>query len=506
MPKIDNTKKKYENKHRTFNDPIAKLYSLFNTSGSKQFAYNAMTQEVMDLIAEAQASNTTLRALGSGWSWHQIMTGGPKGIMLDTKPLNLLFNVNDTDIATANANEAKYLKFAQCGTGIWELNRTLKDENLSLKTTGASNGQTIAGLIGTGAHGSAMDVGAAQDFVLGLHIIVGASRHVYLERSSQSIVNQTFVDKLGAEWVKDDDLFNAALVSFGSFGFIHGVMVQVEDIFLLEGCMRMDDFDNDVLKLMESNDFGNTGTVNLLEPNVRPYHFEVKLNPYDPLQQVYVTTFAKRPYHSAYTAPVANAGGIGPGDDAPAFIGKVLAKLPKAVPKAINALTKSSLTPYENATGTIGEIFNNTALRGKLLSAAIGIQPHDIKRVIQILADVNSEPDVFNFPGIYAFRFVKGTKATLGFTRFPITCVLEMDGAFNDRAIAFCERVWDRLQTEGIAYSCHWGKQVKLNAARIRYMYGQAAVDSWLAARNSLLDTASKQVFTNPIMLEWGLG
>ena len=34
-----------------------------------------------------------------------------------------------------------------------------------------------------------------------------------------------FAESIGAESIKDDTLFNAALVGFGSFGIIHGVMI-----------------------------------------------------------------------------------------------------------------------------------------------------------------------------------------------------------------------------------------------------------------------------------------
>lgn len=496
---------KWENRHKTFVDPLLNLYNLTNGKGGAIATYNGLTNEIMGLIKKAEEDKTTLRALGAGWSWHQIMTAGLNGIILDTKQLNSTFKVSNDEVLKAYKGEAKKLKFVQCGNGIWELNEKLKDQNLSLKTTGASNGQTIAGLIGTGAHGSAIDEGSAQDFVVGLHIIVSSTRHVYLERESYPVVKQAYTDKFNAEIIRNDDIFNAALVSFGCFGFVHGVMVETEDIFLIEGTMRMDDFDNDILKLMEANDFTNTGTANVAEPNTRPYHFEVKFNPYDPLEQVYITSMYKKPYHSNYTPPNPNSEGIGPGDDAPAFIGKVLETVPALIPKAINTLTKSSLSLYEKATGTIGEIFNNTLLRGKLLSAAIAIPTDKIKEVIGILAEVNAIPEVKNFPGIYAFRFVKGTKATLGFTKFEKTCVVEMDGAYNDRSIEYCKKVWDKLQEKNIPFACHWGKQTDLSPSRIEYMYGKAAIKSWKDARNSLLDSGSKKVFTNPIMQKWGL-
>jgi hypothetical protein len=496
---------KYQNKHGIFTDAIKGLYSLRNNTNGALASYNTLTNEVMALIQIAENEGSTLRALGAGWSWLQIMTGGPNGIMLDTKALNTIFEIAATRLATSYAGTAQYLRFVQCGAAIWEINNALKLKNLSLKTTGASNGQTIAGLIGTGAHGSAIDVGAAQDFVVGLHIILGSNKHVYLQRASRPVVNASFAAAIGASLVENDALFHAALVSFGSFGFIHGVMVETEDLFLLNASMRKQNHDADLMQLMQSLDFASATCPGLARPHTRPYHFEVKINPYDTDQQAFVTTMYKEPYHTNYSQPQPNAEGLGPGDDAPAFIGKVLEKVPSLIPKAINALTESSLTLFEKEQGTIGQIFNNTALRGKLLSAAVGLQPADIQNVIDILLDENKSSKHGCFPGIFAFRYIKGTEATLGFNRFATTCIMEMDGAYSSRSLAYCHAIWDRLQAENIAFTCHWGKQTSLNPGRIAYMYGQAAVDSWKTARLSLLSTAAVPVFTNPITQAWGL-
>jgi FAD/FMN-containing dehydrogenase len=507
MPYIDNHRTDWKNRHETFFDPIKNMYTLYNGVGDGLTSYNAITQELMALIKTAALENATLRALGAGWSWLQITTGGPNGIILDTKPLNTIFKVSDGRVLKSYKGTAAKLRFVQSGSSIWEINKALKLEGLSLKTTGASNGQTIAGVISTGAHGSAHQVGAIQEYVVGLHIVVSSTRHVYLERASSPVINQSFAKLFNAELIRDDDLFNAALVCFGSFGIIHGVMVETEDIFLLEGTLRKEDFGPNVLQLMQSLDFSNQTLAAIPNGTEIPYHFEVKLNPYDAEKKVLICTMYKRPFNTTYTPPKPNAEGLGPGDDAPAFIGKLLETIPALIPAAVNALAKSSLTLYEKgaATGTIGEIFSNTTLRGKLLSAAIGIPLDKIKDVIDVLIEVNADPAVGTFPGLYAFRFVKGSQATLAFTRFDKTCIVEMDGAFNERSIAYCNAVWDKLEQKGIPFTCHWGKQTNLTAARLDYMYGSTAINQWKAARNTLMDAESKKVFTNPIMVQWGL-
>jgi hypothetical protein len=108
------------------------------------------------------------------------------------------------------------------------------------------------------------------------------------------------------------------------------------------------------------------------------------------------------------------------------------------------------------------------------------------------------------FPGLFSFRFVKQTKATLGFTRFPQTCVMELDAAYSNGVYNFYTQVWQKLESAGIKFTFHWGKVNELFPARIDSMYG-ASAKAWIAARNKLLDANALSIFTNPILNQWGL-
>lgn len=488
------------NQHETFVETIKDLYEVANENALDALdGYNDSTKGFQNLIRDAIDTGTPLRSLGAGWSWMRLATAG-NGLMLDTKPLNTSLTISAQSVLDDYPGDPKKLLFAQCGNGVWELSRELRERKLSLKTSGASNGQTIAGLIATGAHGSAFDFGAAQEFVVGLHIIVSPDRHIYLERKSAPVVSQSFIDKLETELVQDDDLFYAALVSLGAFGIIHGVMIETEDLFLMECYLRRMPYDDSLKQLMRTLDFS---TAPLPFPGVRPYHFAVSINPYDLNNGAYVYAFYKQPYREGYPKPESNDNGIGPGDDAACFVGKLTHVIPALVPAIVNKLLAGALQPYEKVTGTLGEIFDNTTLHGKLLSAAIGISIDDVNRVADILLELNKTKGPFL--GLFAFRFVKKTKATLGFTRFDHTCVFELDGAFSRETSNFFREVWQRLDDENIPYTSHWGKINDLNFEKINKMYGSANVEAWLTARNKLLTAQTMKVFTNPIMKQWGL-
>lgn len=491
----------WENRHETFKQDIKDLYELGNDPAlSPLDAYNDTTKGIQGIIADAITNKVPLRALGAGWSWTKIATA-EAGIMLDTKPLNMIFDISSGSVTTGYTGDPGKLFLAQCGNGVWELSRFLKNRNLSLKTSGASNGQTIAGVTATGAHGSAFDVGAVQDFVLGMHIIVSPTRHIWLEPASKPVVSAALVQKLGAELVQDDDLFHAAQVSFGSFGFIHGVMIEADDIFLLEAYMSQMPFDDNLQDVMETLDF-SANKLNLPYGTERPFHFAVSLNPYDTKSGAYVTTMYKRPYKAGYTPPARNLSGLGPGDDAPCFIGHLTQALPSLVPTLVTKLLSANLVPFKQQFGTMGEIFDNTTLHGKLMSAAVGISITDVRKATDVLMRINKSSGPFC--GLFAYRFIKKSAATLAFTRFPFTCVLELDATFSDETKAFYSAVWAEFEKEGIPFSFHWGKMNELDFGRISRMYGPGA-DAWIAARNKILDADTRTVFTNATLRQWGL-
>jgi hypothetical protein len=490
----------WENRHETFTQQIKDLYELGNDPmlGPLE-AYNDTTKGFQQIIGEAITGKVPLRALGSGWSWTKIATA-EAGIMLDTKPLNIMFEISPSSVNPVYKGDIGKLFLAQCGNGVWEISRFLQPRHLSLKTSGASNGQTIAGVTATGAHGSAFDVGAVQDFVLGMHIIVSPTRHIWLERASNPVVSAALITRLQTELVQNDDLFNAALVSFGSFGIIHGVLIETEEIFLLETYMSRMPYNDSLQKLMQTLDFSHA--TQLPCGSERPYHFSVQINPYDLDNGAYVTTMYKRPFHAGYTPPVRNASGLGPGDDAPCFIGRLTQAIPALVPPLVNKLLAGALTPFTKQFGILSEIFDNTTLHGKLLSAAIGVPIEQVGKVTELLLALNKTDGPF--AGLFAYRFVKRSTATLAFTRFDHTCVLELDATFSDETKVFYTKVWRLLEKEGIPFTFHWGKINELDFTRIKNMYG-ASADSWISARNQLLDSDSRKVFTNGILQQWGL-
>jgi hypothetical protein len=197
--------------------------------------------------------------------------------------------------------------------------------------------------------------------VVGLHIILGPSRHIWLERASYPVVSDQLVQKIGTELIRNDKLFNAALVSFGSFGVIHAAMIETEPIYLLEAHRMKAPLDDGLRKAIRSLDFSEISTP---DPGVRPYHFDVVINPYDLDSGVFYTMMYKRAYRDDYERIGGGDWGVRPGDDFLHIVGLLTDKVPSVVPSLVNGVINNRYNTFSNRQGTLGEMFSYTAIHG----------------------------------------------------------------------------------------------------------------------------------------------
>lgn len=501
----------WSNKHQTVRQPIDTLYDVWNPAargaGEQVRALGATVDSLQSLIQDAIDDGFTLRAIGSGWSISDV--AATDGRIVNTKPLNWLFGITASSISDSYAGEAGSLVLAQCGASVAQINEYLVTKGRSLRTQGASNGQTIVGAFSTGSHGSAIDVGGVENYVVGLHLIVGANRHVWLERASYPVVSDSFVTKLETELVRDDSLFEAALVSFGSFGIIHAVMIETDPIYLLEASRTRAPYDDAFKAAIGALDFSGIPTP---YPDERPRHFDAVINPYDLDDGAFYTVMYRRPYRTDYRVipqgedaddDEAGGWGIRPGDDFLNVVGLLTDEVPALVPSLVNGVISGRYNAFDDRWGTIGEIFSYNTIHGSgSTGSALGIPLERTNEAMDVLLSVTEQHGPF--AGVYGLRYVRRSAAMLGFTRFDTTCVIDLDGVDSKRSRAFFERVWQAFDDAGIPHTFHWGKAGAFDRDRIRSMYGRA-VEEWMLSRQRLLDPDAQAVFSSPFLQRAGL-
>ncbi|QJW89170.1 FAD-binding protein [Spirosoma taeanense] len=510
------------NRHENFTQPLlpGNSFKLTIPSGlpDSKSEYRQTTANFQWLIQHAIDQNIRLRAIGKNWSFTRV--GVTNGGMVDTDALMQTFAIRQGSVAPeylAAGKSPENLFFAECGTTIHILEQLLEGRNKSIRASGASNGQTIAGATSTGTHGAAFDLGSVHDTIVGLHIVCGPQKHVWLERASYPVASRQFTDVLGVtEVLRDDALFNAAVVSFGSFGFIHGIMLEISDLFWLKSySAKSVPYTTELKKAMTHCDFSGIAQalgLPLATPDAEPYHFQLIVNPHqldltgaNPERGPFARILYRYRAKPSGALPPPLKPGFTYGDDTMGLIQTLLDRLKpkKSVPALVNLLYPQALEDTDGWIGTMSDFFGNTNIRGKASSAAIGINATDSPRVLEEIAALNAQSA---YPGVLGLRWVKQTAATLGFTRFPITCVLELDGIDSKLTNEFLERTWNRLDALDIPFTMHWGKiNFGLSEQRVRRMYGEPNIDAWLMARQQLLDAPTRAVFTNEFMEKCGL-
>ena len=495
----------WEGRHQSYTQMIEGYYNFSPAPpGDALEEYNRVTKELQDIIAEAVQTGKTLRAVGASWSLSKV--GVTEHRLINTKNLNLALPLDEASISPAYAGDRAKLRFMEAGAEIGRINQSLFDQGLSLKASGSNNGQTLAGAVSTGTHGSAFKFGSTPDFVVGIHLITGPSTQVYLQRASYPVVERGFAAALGAELRNDDTLFNAALVSFGSFGIIHGMLIETRPLFLLHAYRSFRKFDAGLKQAISTLNFSG---LNLPKPAADLYHFQVYFNPNEgtPPDDAAVLLMFEAPWTAGYQPPAWDDAEPGPGASGLEIIAALIASIPGPLTglarPALSAQIRAHLRPFE-VIGTFKDLFRNEKAEGKLFVSDIGIP---LSRSLEALSIAFKTYKDFGtlLPMDCMMRFVKGTKALLGYTKFDPTCTLEIDAPNTKVMREYADAVWTGLEQAGIPFTMHWGKfNWFLTPDRVRSMYGDN-VQKWIASREALLSPEVRSVFTNDFLRSVGL-
>jgi hypothetical protein len=497
----------WQGRHLSYQQQIEGYYK-FNVyqppAGERLEEYNRVTKELQDMIAEAVQTGKTLRAMGSSWSLSTV--GMTQHKLINTKNLSLAFAVADEHISPAYTGDRAKLRFMETGASIGTINRYLFQHRLSLKASGSNNGQTLAGAVSTGTHGSAFKFGALPDFVVGIHLITGPSTQVYLQRASYPVVEPSFAARLGAELRSDDTLFNAALVSFGSFGIIHGMMIETRELFLLHAYRSFQKFDAALKNAISTLNFSG---LNLPKPASDLYHFQVYFNPNEgtPPEEAAVSLMFEGPWTEAYEPPAWDDAEPGPGASGLEIIAALMGAIPGPLiglaKPAVSAQIRAHLEPYA-ITGTFIDLFRGEKTEGNVFVSDIGIPLSRSLDALSIAFDTYANFETI-LPMTCMMRFVKGTKALLGYTKFDPTCTLEIDAINTPKTREYANAVWTNLEQAGIPFTMHWGKfNWFLTPARLQNVYGEN-VQKWIGSRETLLSPEVRKVFTNDFLKSVGL-
>ena len=467
-------------------------------------------EELDALIQEACQQGKRVRALGSGWALSDIAI--TDGWLVNTKALNGCFDVSDKYIESSYEPEKRpNLIIAQCGISMGELNIQLEVAEYSsvrraLKTAGIGAGQTVAGAFSGNTHGAAVKFGSTPDFVAGMQLVTGAGRSIWIERASYPVMNAQFVERIGATLLRDDDVFNAALVSFGSFGIITAIAIETDPIYHLD-FQPVREVDHAAINktMLELSALAK-------DDPAGPYHYEFIFTPYNKNKVALEAVANKLPFDRDRPSPqqpvwiVRNPQGFSLGDrasrmllDMPVVRAEWKTSLQYALYRKRAILGGIRATPGQLFTATVSYFEGFT-------ESALAVSIDDAPKMLEISTALVQRLRV---PAISQVRIVHPTEALLGFTNHaPKTVIFEF-GLAHDRKLCahFESALAADLRSAGVGYTFHWSKNSGLDGAAVLHMYGQDRVRRWRAARDRVFnnDNSLKQLFDNRSVVRAGL-
>lgn len=490
----------WTNYHKNVSVRLAARWRVINEpAASVTEALRKTAERLRQLLAEAVIAGVQVRACGSRWSFSDIPAVA-NGWIIETDQLNLHRSIKIGNLDPLYRGTVEELVLVQAGKSIAEINQAIETPALgrALRTSGASNGQTIAGALGTGVHGSAVDVGAMESQVAGLQLVT-ANRIIWLEHPGQPALSEGYARQLGAELVRDAAQFEAALVGLGSLGVVHAVLLRTTGRYRLKSALVHLPYAQ-LQHALNTLDFAG---VDLPDPARRPYFFQMII---DPAQMTtgYVTVRYKQLCPPDYPPDYDLRTGLEPGTDVPVLVSKMITALPLLRNLTVRTIMSVELAEKRDAPDTVpGETYSFTSARTGVASTGFAIPAAQVTNALAIARQAFSENPSATV--VFTCRYAQRSPGILSFVRFDPTCIFDLDGVDTPVTRRLIRLVADRFDAAGMPYTQHWGKLHSLTRTRVRRGYG-SNVERWNAARRLLLPTqAERDAFSSPFINGVGL-
>jgi FAD/FMN-containing dehydrogenase len=436
---------------------------------------------VQDWLNKAKQQNIPVRPVGGAWSPSNIQLV-QDGWLLHTRRFNRCFRLSASDFERPPMDPAAYL-LIEGGVQIDEINDKLEEIERSLVTTGASNGQTLAGACATGTHGSVPTAGGIQQHIRAIQIVTPAGVH-WIEAAA-GLMSTSFVNETGSTLMRDDEAFQACLVPVGSLGIVTAIVIETVPIYLVRPYLKLIDLREEDVEMLQEGEFrafsekhGATG--------LDPYFVMVITNPFRPFRHKATVKFLyKCPWQENYKRQTPAA--LGAGYDAQTMTAWALHNFPWARGWILQTIMQLAIGKGVTGEvyGTWGETTETHFQLAKSFAAAMFSDRSHLVRTFELLCSAFSRGGGST---AVTMRFLKGGPGLLSQARWPDTVGIDCDGPDSRVTERAYLRMLAELDNANIPFTLHWGKFGNFDAARIARGYGNEFV-RWKAVQAKLLAT-----------------
>ena len=510
----------WENYHASLQHAVRE-HGRFRTSGSTASdgpaAFAESASVLLAHIGKAIALGTSPGVLGATWSWSEI--AGNPNLQLGTAELGALFAVEARHLDAQSPYEPDYCVFLGGGTILSDLVTWAEQRGRSIKTCGSYLGQSVAGAMATSMNGSALGYGGFQNQICGMHLLVGESSSVWIERASKPALADTAARTFADRVIRDDAIFEDCLVHLGAMGIINGVLFELVDKDPFIAVRLKQRVDASWAKHLEAGKFDEVAAAMGVSGDLA--YYEVQLDPFEPYGKDALHTFYVREIEPTVSA------------HAPAPMPTVLDGLaalydnvkkdsePELPPDFFDyyATTRFQVTPinapkFTQSWGALHATQPANETHQIIYSAALSIDRSRIGDAVAAMSAAMMAMLAFGPPEarlrhmIYTLRFVSGAAGTMAFTRQADAVVIDLEGIkFSPASIHAAAESCAALDGVDIAYCHHWGKSIPGDPLWVDREYGvfnaERPLERWRTTREALLDPDAAAIFTSPALLRW---
>lgn len=459
----------------------------------------ATADTVRRLIGQVRNAGGSMRAYGGGLSLSAVATS--PHLMVNTRHLTLKYPIDYGCMDSKSSYHYSNLFYFQCGTLLPEVYRYLEGRGRTLPTSGTCTNQTLGGAVSTGTHASAHHFGSVSDAVVAIHVITGPEPDdvLWLERATLPAVTHNFADRIGARLVRNDDLFNTALISFGSCGFVMGFLVNTIPLHKIKAVRRTIFVGSGLDHILQTLDFDalHTFIPSVNSTSVNDVTFVV--NPHNSNGTVHCTVMERVELNTATIPAPANTD-IRPGTNMLGVVGLVGNTSPELIPQSLHTLLDKSYKDVGPFVDTPVATYRQPTVFGMATSTEVGIPLQHTAAVLHLLRTIGTP--LLNYAGIFAIRYIKQTRAFLGMAQFPITAVIELPGVKCQGTHDFHKAVFHALKSASVPFTFHWGMEMPEGPEALVH-YG-ANKERWIKARRELLGS-NRTLFDNDVTRALGL-
>lgn len=461
----------------------------------------AVAETVLALLGEAKQYGIAVRPVGAGWSPAPINIV-EDGWLVETMRLNRTFKLNPAAIHGDCKIAPEALLLVQCGATVDEVYESAEELGRSLRTGGASNGQSFAGACATGTHGSVWKSGGIQDHVRAVQIVT--PERILWIAPEKAVLSDDFVAQTGSEILRDDRIFAACQVHVGAMGFVTALLIETDPIYMVQNIQKAAKIDREHIDWLCAGEFKKFSCEFGL--GEEPYFQQVILNPFDPFGKNSLLRFLyKRPFDPDLPPP--SPSDMGAGYDALTLLGKVMANtdlfkadilqmaMERGYPKDRDVDDPDAIATWGNTTEEHAPI-------ASLFNGSVTLERSRLSEVFDLIIDSFREGGGGT---VVTLRFIHRAQGLLAPARWEDNVVIDFDGPNVDSSHRGYKKVVAALDNAGVAFTRHWGKTNNLDERRVKRDYEQSFANWKWAQAQVMPDVADRQVFANKELVKLGL-